>query len=134
MATGRAAAVGLAGPYDFLPLKDDKLKDIFGPEPSRPLTQPINHVDGTAPPLLLISGRDDTTVLPGNTGRLAARIRSAGGTADVRYYDDIGHIELIASLAMPLRSLAPTLEDIDLFLRQHPSTGEAGCRGAAELR
>ena len=47
-----AATVGLAGPYDFLPLTDPALKDIFGPRASRPQTQPINYVDGAAPPML----------------------------------------------------------------------------------
>jgi putative thioredoxin len=39
--TDVAAFVGLAGPYDFLPLQSDVLKTIFGPEESRPATQPI---------------------------------------------------------------------------------------------
>jgi acetyl esterase/lipase len=37
--------IGLAGPYDFLPLHDDVLKTIFGPEAERPRSQPINYVD-----------------------------------------------------------------------------------------
>lgn len=123
-----AATVGLAGPYDFLPLTDAALKDIFGPKESRARTQPINHVDGSAPPMLLTSGRDDTTVRPGNTGRLAERIRRAGGTVGVRYYDDIGHVALVASLAEPLRVLAPTLDDVDRFLRRYPHAGGRSCR------
>ncbi len=42
--------VGLAGPYDFLPLDSDELKAIFGPLGQQPDTQPINHVTGHAPP------------------------------------------------------------------------------------
>ncbi|MGI4793304.1 MAG: alpha/beta hydrolase, partial [Janthinobacterium lividum] len=33
--------VGLAGPYDFLPLHTDVLRQIFGPGPALPATQPI---------------------------------------------------------------------------------------------
>ena len=121
-----AASVGLAGPYDFLPLQSAKLRDIFGPEDTRPRTQPINHVDGQAPPMLLATGRDDTTVLPRNTLRLAARIRDAGGVADERLYDRIGHIALVASLARPLQLWASVLDDVDRFLARHP-VGDAGC-------
>jgi acetyl esterase/lipase len=123
------ATAGLAGPYDFLPLRSATLKDIFGSESSRPQTQPINHVDGTAPPMLLITGTADTTVLPRNSARLAARIRNSGGIAEERSYDGIGHIELVASLAVPLHSLAPALDDIDRFFRRHP-VGGSSCRGS----
>lgn len=116
-----AATVGLAGPYDFLPLKSDRLKKIFGPKPTRARTQPITYVDGKAPPMLLISGLDDITVSPGNAERLAARIRDAGGVAEEIYYDRIGHSTLVASLGWPLRSLSPALDDVDRFLREHPA-------------
>ena len=122
-----AATVGLAGPYDFLPLGSASLRDIFGPEDQRARTQPINHVDGDAPPMLLATGRDDTTVLPRNTERLAARIRERGGGVEERYYDRIGHVALIASLAAPIRGWSPVLDDVDRFLRRHPGTGGDSC-------
>lgn len=122
-----AATVGLAGPYDFLPLRSATLKAIFGPEPSRPKTQPVNHVDGDEPPMLLVTGSDDTTVLPRNSDRLAARIAAAGGRVERRAYDRVGHIALAASLARPLQWLTPALDDIDGFLRRHPVDRAAGC-------
>jgi len=123
-----AATVGLAGPYDFLPLRSATLKAIFGPEPSRPASQPVHHVDGDEPPMLLVTGSDDTTVLPRNSERLAARIAAAGGRVDRRDYARIGHIALAASLASPLQGLSPALDDIDGFLRRHPVDDAAGCR------
>ena len=115
-----AAAVGLAGPYDFLPLKSETLKDIFGPRSGRAQTQPINFANGAAsPPMLLISGLNDRTVFPRNSRRLAARLRDTGGRADLRLYEDTGHVGLIAALAKPFRGLAPTLDDTDRFLREH---------------
>lgn len=112
------AAVGLAGPYDFLPLEDPNLMEIFGPGPASPVTQPITHADGADPPMLLITGTADETVRPGNTRRLTARLREAGGRAEERLYAGQGHIRLVAALAAPLRFLAPTLDDVDAFLRQ----------------
>ncbi len=110
------AMVGLAGPYDFLPLDTPALKVIFGPEDQWPGTQPINHVDGNAPPMLLMAGRDDDVVDPGNTARLAARIRAKGGAVEEKYYSGIGHERLVGALAAPLHFLAPVLEDITRFI------------------
>lgn len=118
-----AAVVGLAGPYDFLPLDSRKLEAIFG-VPTPPETQPIRHVDGRTPPMLLISGLDDEKVLPRNSRNLAARLRENGGAAEERYYDGIGHIRLVGALATPLRGLAPTLDDVDEFLQR---TGATTC-------
>lgn len=122
-----AAAVGLAGPYDFLPLRSATLKAIFGPEPTRPRTQPVNHVDGGEPPMLLVTGTDDTTVLPRNSDRLAARIAAAGGRVERRSYEHIGHVALAASLAAPLQWLSPAIDDLDGFLRRHPVEAAGGC-------
>lgn len=120
-----AATVGLAGPYDFLPLKSDTLKKIFGPVAKRARTQPINHVNGATPPMLLITGQDDRTVMPRNSINLAARLLQNGGIAKALHYEDIGHVGLVASLARPLQGSAPTLDDIDRFLRGHRTMG--GC-------
>ncbi|WP_428391679.1 alpha/beta hydrolase [Lichenicoccus sp.] len=108
--------VGLAGPYDFLPLDTDELRDIFAP--GRPLqsTQPITYVDGRNPPVLLLAGKRDTTVRPGNTLRLAAAIRAKGGFALDLLYPGIGHVEIIAAFSGPLRFLAPSLRDSASFM------------------
>lgn len=111
------SAVGLAGPYDFLPLTDSVLQVIFGTEPDLARTQPITFADGTAPPMLLISGLNDTTVMPANSTRLATRIREHGGVAFDKYYSGIGHVALIGAIAAPLRFIAPTLRDVVEFFR-----------------
>jgi acetyl esterase/lipase len=113
-----ASAVGLAGPYDFLPLTDPVLQVIFGTEPDLSRTQPITFADGSAAPLLLVSGLDDTTVRPANSMRLAARVREHGGVAVEKYYPGVGHVALVAAIAAPLRFVAPTLGDVVGFLRR----------------
>jgi acetyl esterase/lipase len=112
------SVVGMAGPYDFLPLTDPTLKIIFGTESDLELTQPIHYVDGTAPPFLLMAGRKDTVVLPKNSVNLAARIKTAGGQADEIYYDDLTHITLIGAMARPLRYMAPVLDDVSGYLKR----------------
>ena len=112
-----AGTIGLAGPYDFLPLKDPILQIVFGTAPDLETTQPIRFADSAASPILLISGLSDDTVRPRNSQRLAARIRARGGKVEERYYKGVGHVALVAAIAAPLRSLAPVLDDATAFLR-----------------
>lgn len=114
-----SAMIGLAGPYDFLPLRTQALKRIFGPEKDLPTTQPTNFVDAGAVPALLATGKHDRIVEPGNTLRLAERIRAVGGEVEVGLYDRVGHRTLIGAFSKPLRFLAPLLNDVvDFALRQ----------------
>lgn len=110
------AVVGLSGPYDFLPLHSDELKAIFGPEAQRPDTQPINHVGGEVPPMLLITGDKDTTVNPGNTDRMAAKLVSAGGQATVVHYPKLDHARTVGALAPSLRWIAPVMREVTVFV------------------
>ena len=116
-----AGVVGLAGPYDFLPLRDATLKTIFGPEEQRPDTQPINHVDGQAPPMLLLAGSRDGTVDPGNSTRLATAIRTHGGAASVRIYPGLGHVGLLTSMSGLLRHRGGVLDQITSFVDDAPA-------------
>jgi len=111
-----AAVVGLSGPYDFLPVRTAELQTIFGPEASRPDTQPINHVDGHAAPMLLITGDKDTTVDPGNSDRMAARVRAAGGQVEVIHYPKLTHPTTVAALAGALHFLGPVMRDVSVFI------------------
>ena len=69
--------IGIAGPYDFLPLTEPDYIAIFdGPE--NHTAMPINHIDGQRPPMLLAAGDADNTVAPGNSDRMAARLKAGG--------------------------------------------------------
>jgi acetyl esterase/lipase len=104
--------LGLAGPYDFLPLTEADLEAIF-PEPVRLESQPIRFAGaGSAPSLWLATGTDDKTVQPGNSTRLAAAIGAAGGEVVTRSYPNIGHVGIVLALAAPFRWLAPVLDDL----------------------
>ena len=109
--------IGVSGPYDFVP-DTAELLDIFGPPDVSAQRMPIRFVDGREPPMLLLTGTADKTVQPGNTMRLAAKIKEAGGLVEVRYYQGIGHIEIIGAVGTPLHFLAPTLRDSLRFMGQ----------------
>lgn len=108
--------IGLAGPYDFLPLTDPRLKAVFSSEPALERTQPIQYVRGGEPPSLLITGDGDTTVKPANTVRLAARLRQVGSVVEERHYEHLNHFTLLARLAAPLRN-DELVETIAKFVR-----------------
>jgi acetyl esterase/lipase len=111
--------IGLAGPYDFLPLQSDVTKAIFG-YPDTPLTtQPIYYASAAAPPALLLTGDKDDVVDPGNSTRLAHRLRTFGVPVRTVVYPGLGHRALIGALSRPLRGLAPVLDDIAAFV--HPA-------------
>jgi acetyl esterase/lipase len=109
--------IGLAGPYDLMPLRDEKLKVIFGGT-DRPETQPIFHVSPGAPPALLMTGGRDRLVEPGNSTRLAARLVAAGNAATVLTYRHVGHFVIMAAVAPFLRVLVPVLRDVDAFIAE----------------
>jgi acetyl esterase/lipase len=117
LAPGRdiAGLIGISGPYDYLPLRDETLKVIFGGA-NRPETQPIFHVAPGAPPALLMTGGRDRLVEPGNATRLAARLVAAGNTATVKTYRRVGHYFIIAAVAPLLRLFVPVLRDVDVFI------------------
>ena len=112
-------AIGLAGPYDFLPVRTDELRTIFGPEAQRPDTQPINHVEGDEPPMLLMAGAGDKTVDPGNTPRMAAKLRAAGSSVDAQLFPRISHAMAVGAISPPLRFTAPIFSKTVAFIRQH---------------
>ena len=107
----------LAGPYDFLPIENPDVKPVFFFPDSPPESQPINHVSRDAPPSLLIASTDDTLVNPTrNTGGLAKKLREAGAPVEVLYFTRTGHATLVASIAKPLRWLAPVLDRVTGFI------------------
>ena len=77
--------------------------------------------------MVLIAGTGDSVVRHGNSERLAHALQAAGGTATLRLYPGVGHSEMVASLAAPLRGVAPVLADSDALLRAALSTPRRGC-------
>lgn len=113
-----AGAIGLAGPYDFLPLTSRRLQDIFGGA-NNPAAQPISFTKAPLPPVLLLHGEADRIVYPRNTVRLAAAWTAAGGNAEVKLYPEIDHIDIVAALSSFLRARAPTFADTIAFIDRH---------------
>lgn len=115
--TDFAGYVGLAGPYDFLPLTSARLKEIFGPEETQWKSQPIHYANGNNPSMLLLVGLKDGVVWPRNTFNLANKIREQQGSVEVVEFPDYGHIDMVAKLAKPFRGNSRLLDVIDTYLK-----------------
>jgi acetyl esterase/lipase len=113
-----AGTIGLAGPYDFLPLTSRRLQEIFGGA-NDPAVQPITFAKAPLPPVLLLHGEADRTVYPRNTIRLAAAWKTADGNADMKLDPEVDHIDIVAALSSFLRARAPTLTDSMAFIDHH---------------
>ena len=108
--------IGLAGPFDFLPLAVDSTREAFGNADDLNKTQPTNFASRSAPPMLLATGDGDTTVYPRNAVKLAEKLHAAGAFVSLRRYPEIGHVGILLALSLPFRSKAPVLDDITNFI------------------
>jgi acetyl esterase/lipase len=66
--------------------------------------------------MLLVTGDKDTTVDPGNSDRVAAKITAAGGKVRVIHYPSLDHVRTVGALADPLTFLAPVRRDVFQFI------------------
>ncbi len=110
-----AGVVGLSGPYDFFPFDSESTIAAFGNAPDGEATQPINHVRGDGPQMLLVHGEDDTLVYPRNTRVLSARLKDAGAHALPVYLRDADHNRPLITLASPWRSNTELVDTIAGF-------------------
>jgi acetyl esterase/lipase len=110
--------IGLAGPYDFLPLKDPDFIDMFGSTREAQLrSQPVHYVDGDEPPMLLMQGTTDKIVWPRNAQSLASALQREGEPVELKMYPDIGHTAILFAMSRPFQGKAPVLDDTVSFIR-----------------
>ncbi|MGY4830323.1 alpha/beta hydrolase [Sphaerotilaceae bacterium SBD11-9] len=114
-----AGWVGLAGPYEFLPISNPNAQPVFH-HPNYPAgTQPIAYVSHSARPAFLGAAREDHLVDPQrNTAALASRLQAAGAPVALKLYDGVNHVTLVASMAWSLRWMSPVLDDVSAFITQ----------------
>lgn len=112
------AAVGLAGPYDFLPFDVPASVNAFGRTPDPTLTQPVTFARADAPPLWLGHGTDDVVVHAEDTTILDARMKAVGGRSEAKLYPGLDHADLIATFSPLFRKKAPVLDDMTAFLHR----------------
>lgn len=110
--------IGIAGPYDFLPLEQPDYVDMFHGRNNLD-SMPIHHVTGPRPPMLLVTGARDRTVSPRNTKSMAAKLRSVGSVVEEIHYRSTGHVGILLSLLPGFRGLTPLRRDMLDFIHAH---------------
>lgn len=116
-----AGWIGLAGPYDFLPIENPNVKPVFLFPASPPESQPIMYVSAQAPRTFLGIAPDDDLVNPQrNTQQMASKLQAAGVPITLQIYPRTNHVTLIGAFAVPLRFLGPVLDDVVQFVKTAP--------------
>jgi len=130
-----AGWIGLAGPYEFLPLKPGPAQAVFF-HPNYPAgTQAIDYAGAASPPAFVAAPVNDTVVSPQRSARaMAARLQAADARVTLKMYDGVSHASLIGAFAPPLRFLAPVLDDVVAFVEATPPTQRAAAGFVAAKR
>lgn len=109
--------IGLAGPYDFLPLDEDYQRKLFNPEKNYANSQPINFVSPQSPSLLILHGDKDSTVGKHNAVNLAKKAKTLGVDQQLILYAKHDHVSILTSLSRPLQGRSTVLKDILDFMQ-----------------
>ncbi|MES2363545.1 MAG: alpha/beta hydrolase [Pseudomonadota bacterium] len=113
-----AGWIGLAGPYDFLPIKDKKTQVAFSWPDTPQDSQPLYHASRASPPALLLAPVKDSAVDPlRSTVAMAQKLKNAGVRVESAQFDGVSHVTLIAAMASVLRGRAPVLERVTAFIK-----------------
>ena len=110
--------IGISGPYDFLPMEAPEYIDMFHGR-DNPDSMPVNHVTGKRPPMLLVTGDDDSTVYPRNTASMAAKLRAFASPVQELHYPGTGHVGIILSLVPGFRGATHLRQDMLDFITSH---------------
>ena len=115
-----AGWIGLAGPYDFLPIGDRKTQVAFEWPGTPPDSQALFHASSASPPALLLAPEIDSLV---NTQRstvgMTQRLKSSGVQVESELFDTVSHVSIVATMASVLRSRAPVLERVTGFVKRN---------------
>ena len=109
--------IGLAGPYDFLPI-GDRLTQVAFNWPDTPAdSQPLAHASKASPPALLLAPTHDKVVDPQrSTVAMAQKLTRGGARVEYELFDNVSHATLVAAMASVLRGRAPVLERVIGFI------------------
>lgn len=93
-----AGIIAIAAPTGLENLRGEALAGVFPQSAPDKAISPVLLAEQTAaeaPPILLISGKDDDVIDPRNTARLENAIRTGGGQVTRDEYPDAGHLGLL---------------------------------------
>ena len=114
-----AGFIGLAGPYDFLPIENREVQPVFF-HPNYPSgSQPMPYAGASAPRSFLGAAETDSLVNPQrNTAALAKRLEAANVPISLKLYPRVNHLTLVGAFSLPLRWMATVLDDVTSFVKK----------------
>jgi acetyl esterase/lipase len=113
-----AGWIGLAGPYDFLPIVEPLTRVAFNWPDTSADSQPLLHASAASPRALLLAPAQDRVVNPQrSTVALAQRLTASGVAVQSELFDSVSHVTLLASMAPVLRGRAPVLARVNAFVK-----------------
>jgi acetyl esterase/lipase len=113
-----AGWIGLAGPYDFLPIVEPLTRVAFNWPATPADSQPLVHASAASPRALLLAPAQDRLVDPQrSTVALAQRLTTSGVAVQSELFDSVSHVTLLASMASILRGRAPVLARVQAFVK-----------------
>ena len=111
--------VGLAGPYDFLPIENPDVKPVFFHSNYPADSQPLALASAAGPRSFFGAAMTDSLVNPQrNTVALAGKLQGLGVRVEIKLYERVNHITLVGAFAVPLRWLVPVLDDVAAFVNE----------------
>lgn len=117
-----AGIVSLAAPTGIVPLKSERLIEIF-PDRFTGDDAALNNVSGPTPSIFLGHGESDTTVYPKNSEALAEKVTARGGQAIVEIYPKQSHIDVVKVLSRHFDDDTTLKADIVSFIDGLPKSG-----------
>ncbi|KAB7764873.1 alpha/beta hydrolase [Xanthomonas maliensis] len=119
--------IGLAGPYDFLPMTDPELVEIFGQAQSaQRQSQPVRYVGGDEPPMLLLHGDADRVVELENSISLQRAVQRHGGNAQLKVYPGMGHMGIVLALRKQPAQSAVLRDSLEFLQHCHAPAAAGG--------
>ncbi|PKM05527.1 MAG: esterase [Gammaproteobacteria bacterium HGW-Gammaproteobacteria-6] len=112
-----AGWIGLAGPYDFIPIINPRVKPIFHHPDTPADSQPLFHAGSHSPPALLLAASPDRLVDPQrNTGQMVEALREAGVRVETQVFPSLNHFSIMLAMAKPFEDWEPIADQIAEFV------------------
>lgn len=122
------AAIALSAPVGIVPLKREPYISIF-PNRMTGKDAPLNNVSANVPPILMVTGLNDTTVLPANAITMTDALKNAGADVSLFTYADLDHVDTVKFLASFFADHSPLKGDIFAFLTKNGRQSAPFCNG-----
>lgn len=114
-----AGWIGLAGPYDFLPIQDEEVKPVFLFPHSPPDSQVLFHDLRGSPPAWLALAPQDPFVDPHiNSVRLHQRLEAMGVPSQLTEVPRASHVSLVAMLSPVFGAWVPLMDELMPFIER----------------